>query len=196
MGMVAREYNMPGSFPFSTSPNPDEGYNASREEPEQDLEQASELLPVNEQFADEQYMDIPVGAQFIAPPNDQDQQVQEIQEGQKTLVSPETQLPPEAQGETNGGPLGCCLGVTVGLMLSIFLGIIGLSHLLLLPFLLLFHPDPIVGIRIATGFFGLVGVIAGGYFGWKIGRRVYREYELSPRQKQRLAYLEKRHARR
>src|SRR5579884_3011004 len=31
----------------------------------------------------------------------------------------EPQLPPEAQGEVNGGPLGCCLGVTVGLLLSL-----------------------------------------------------------------------------
>jgi hypothetical protein len=188
---------MPGSFPFSTSPNPDDGYDAphaSHEELEQYVEQSDELPPVDEQFANEP--DIPVGAQFIAATNDQEQQTEAIQEGRETLVSPEAQLPPEAQGETNGGPLGCCLGVTVGLMLSIFLGVIGLSHLLLLPFLLFFHADPLTGIRIATGFFGLIGVIAGGYFGWKIGKRVYREYELSPRQKQRLAYLEKRHARR
>jgi len=29
-----------------------------------------------------------------------------------------------------------------------------------------------------------------GYVGWKIGKRVYREYELSPRQQKRLALLE------
>lgn len=182
--------SMPGSFPFATPPNPDDDYDVphtSREELEQYVEQAGELPSVDEQFANEP--DTPVGAQFITPSD-------EIQEGQETLVSPEAQLPPEAQGETNGGPLGCCLGVTVGLMLSIFLGIIGFSHLLLLPFLLFFHLDLIIAIRIATGFLGVIGVLVGGYFGWKIGKRVYREYELSPRQKQRLAYLEKRHARR
>ena len=190
---------MPEPFTFSTPPNPDEGYDtshASHEELDQYLKQADKLPPVDEQFVDEQPPNTNVGAQFIAPTNDQEQQSQETLEGRESLVSSEAQLPPEAQGETNGGPLGCCLGVTVGLMLSIFLGIIGLSHLLLLPFLLLFHPNPIVGIRIATGFFALIGIIVGGYFGWKIGKRVYREYELSPRQKQKLAYLEKRHARR
>src|SRR5215472_12080770 len=33
-------------------------------------------------------------------------------------------LPPEAQGETNGGPLGCCLGVMMGLLLSLSLAIV------------------------------------------------------------------------
>ncbi len=28
-------------------------------------------------------------------------------------------LPPEAQGETNGGPLGCCLGTVAGLFLTL-----------------------------------------------------------------------------
>lgn len=177
---------MPGSIPFSTPPNPDEGYGGSREEPEQYeyVENESELPSVDEQFADEQ-------------PLNRDKQVaqeQELQEGQETLVEPEDMLPPEARGETNGGPLGCCLGITVGVMLSIFLGIIGLSHLLILPFLNLFHPDPITSIRIATGFFGAIGAIIGGYGGWKIGKRLYREYELSPRQKQKIAYLEKRYA--
>jgi len=33
-------------------------------------------------------------------------------------------LPPEAQGETNGGPLGCCLGITVGILLSLVIAVI------------------------------------------------------------------------
>ncbi len=77
---------------------------------------------------------------------------QELQSGEQVTVdeeiSGEAQLPPEAQGETNGGPLGCCLGVTVGLLLSLTVA--------------------------------------------KIGKHLYREYELSPRQQQRLAHLEQR----
>src|SRR4051812_14890085 len=36
----------------------------------------------------------------------------------------ENTLPPEAQGEANGGPLGCCLGIMVGLLLSLSLAIL------------------------------------------------------------------------
>src|SRR5437763_17177413 len=54
---------------------------------------------------------------------------QELQSGERVIVeesdAAKTQLPPEAQGETNGGPLGCCLGVTVGLLLSLTLAILG-----------------------------------------------------------------------
>ena len=101
-------------------------------------------------------------AQFLAP---------------EDPVSPESMLPPEARGETNGGPLGCCLGLTVGLMLSLFLGLIGFGHLTALALAFLLHADAITNIRIATGFFGSIGAIVGGYIGWKIGKRVYREYE-------------------
>jgi hypothetical protein len=38
----------------------------------------------------------------------------------------------------------------------------------------------------------LVGAILCGFLGWQIGKRVYREYELSPRQKQKLEAWEKR----
>src|SRR5690349_12923039 len=40
-------------------------------------------------------------------------------EEQPVVSSPEAALPSEALGETNGGPLGCCLGVVVGLVLSL-----------------------------------------------------------------------------
>ena len=98
-------------------------------------------------------------------------------EEQLPLASPEAALPPEAQGETNGGPLGCCLGVTVGLLFSLFIGVIGFGHNLafLLGFILPF--SAITDIRIATGCLAFVGTIIFGYFGWKIGKRVYREYE-------------------
>lgn len=98
-------------------------------------------------------------------------------EEQPLPVSPEAQLPPEARGETNGGPLGCCLGVTVGLLFSLFIGVIGFGHnfAYLLGFVLPFNA--LTDIRIATGCIALLGTVLFGYFGWKIGKRIYREYE-------------------
>jgi hypothetical protein len=86
-------------------------------------------------------------------------------------------LPPEAQGETNGGPLGCCLGITVGILISVLLGVIGLGPLVASALVFLIHTDAITNTRIATAFFALIGAILGAYFGWKIGKRLYREYE-------------------
>ena len=90
---------------------------------------------------------------------------------------PESLLPPEAQGETNGGPLGCCLGITVGIMISLLLGVIGFGPLVASVIVFLIHTDAITNTRIATAFFALIGAILGAYFGWKIGKKVYREYE-------------------
>lgn len=102
---------------------------------------------------------------------------QQVEEEQPLPVSPEAQLPPEAQGETNGGPLGCCLGVTIGLFFSIFISVIGFGHnfAFFLRYVLPF--DALTDIRIATGCIALIGAVLFGYFGWKIGRRIYREYE-------------------
>ena len=99
------------------------------------------------------------------------------QEERPLPASPEAQLPPEARGETNGGPLGCCLGITIGLLFSIFIGVIGFGHNLayLLGFVLPFNA--LTEIRLATGLIALIGTVLFGYFGWKIGKRVYREYE-------------------
>jgi hypothetical protein len=95
--------------------------------------------------------------------------------------SSETAVPPEAQGETNGGPLGCCLGTVAGLFLTVLLttGI---------PLLIYQHALP-GGIAFPLS---LVGALLCGILGWRIGKRVYREYELSPRQKQKLEAWEKR----
>jgi hypothetical protein len=89
----------------------------------------------------------------------------------------ESVLPPEAQGETNGGPLGCCLGITVGILISLLLGVIGFGPLIASAMVFLIHTDAITNTRIATAFFALIGAILGAYFGWKIGKRLYREYE-------------------
>src|SRR6516225_5270586 len=97
------------------------------------------------------------------------------------------QLPPEAKGETNGGPLGCCLGVTVGLLLSLTIAI--LSRLYADPLAQVFHNNLSISVRIVMLIFAIGGAVLFGYIGWKIGRRLYREYELSPRQQQRLSHL-------
>jgi hypothetical protein len=105
-------------------------------------------------------------------------------------LSAEAQLPPEAQGETNGGPLGCCLGVTVGLLLSLTVAI--LSRLYADPLAQVFHGGLSITVRIVMSIFAIAAAAVFGYVGWKIGKRLYREYELSPRQQQRLAHLEQR----
>jgi hypothetical protein len=89
----------------------------------------------------------------------------------------EPALPAEAQGETNGGPLGCCLGITIGILISILVGVIGLGPLVASVMVFLIHTDAITNTRIATAFFALIGAILGAKFGWKIGKRLYREYE-------------------
>ncbi len=85
---------------------------------------------------------------------------------QPVIPADEASLPPEAQGETNGGPLGCCLGTVVGLLLTALL-LLGMSILLSNGGVLNVATVPVI----------VLGTIAGGYFGWKIGRRVYKEYE-------------------
>ena len=104
------------------------------------------------------------------------------------------QLPPEARGETNGGPLGCCLGVTMGLLLSLAIAILG--RLYADPLAQVFHENLSMIVRLVTTIAAIGGAIVFGYLGWKIGKRVYREYELSPRQQRRLAHLETKYQRR
>lgn len=92
--------------------------------------------------------------------------------------SPEDMLPPEVQGEVNGGPLGCCLGVTVGLFLSLTLAI--LSRVYPDPLVALFqHNYGLMGliIRILMGLLAVVLAFFCGRLGWKLGKRFFREYE-------------------
>src|SRR5260370_5560485 len=72
-------------------------------------------------------------------------------------------LPPEAQGELHGGPLGCCLGVTVCLLLSTLLGVLGFGHHLafLLSFVLPLNTFTLV--RIATCCISVAGAIIVGF---------------------------------
>jgi len=89
--------------------------------------------------------------------------------------SPADQLPPEAQGDINGGPLGCCLGIMVGLLLSLSVAVISR-----------FYADPLAHIlggvlslvvRIAMALVALIAVVVCGKFGWQIGKKLYREYD-------------------
>jgi energy-converting hydrogenase Eha subunit B len=113
---------------------------------------------------------------------------QELSPGEQ--VTAEDQLPSEAQGEVNGGPLGCCLGVTIGLLLSLIVAV--LSRLYADPLTQVFHGSLSMTVRIVMSILAIAGAVLFGYVGWKIGKRLYREYELSPRQQRKLAHLEQR----
>jgi hypothetical protein len=91
------------------------------------------------------------------------------------LFSPADQLPPEAQGETNGGPLGCCLGVMVGLLLSLSVAIISRFYADQLAQIL--GGSLSMVIRIAMALAAFVALVVCGKLGWKIGKRLYREYD-------------------
>ncbi|MFL5626610.1 MAG: hypothetical protein ACJ788_13560 [Ktedonobacteraceae bacterium] len=161
---------MSGAFPYVPEPNPEDEKSSQTEF----IEETPEGQLTGEQFAPEQPEMLSEEQTAAAPPS-------------------ATELPPEAQGETNGGPLGCCLGITVGIMLSLFFGVIGFGRVTANLLVFLIHADAITNIRIATGFFVIIGIILGGYVGWKIGKRIYREYELSPRQKKKLEALERKY---
>ena len=116
----------------------------------------------------------------VPAPATSDEQVIEEQSmtpGPSAQPEPQVSLPPEARGELNGGPLGCCLGVLIGLMVSLLVAVIGRIYAnQLVP---IFHSPLLVLIllRIAMAIGGIAGAVIFGYFGWKIGRRLYREYE-------------------
>ncbi|GCF09073.1 hypothetical protein KDI_26370 [Dictyobacter arantiisoli] len=86
-----------------------------------------------------------------------------------------TSLPPEAQGEANGGPLGCCLGTMVGLLLSLSVAVLGRFYAS--PLASVFQSNLSTIIRIFMVIIAMIAVIVCGYFGWKIGKRLYREYD-------------------
>jgi uncharacterized membrane protein YuzA (DUF378 family) len=85
------------------------------------------------------------------------------------------QLPPPAQGEVGGGPLGCCLGVTIGLLLSVSVAL--LSRFYAVPLAHLFGGALSTVTRILMILVAIVAVIICGYLGWRIGKCVYREYD-------------------
>jgi len=99
-------------------------------------------------------------------------------EASPSTASPESILPPEAQGEVNGGPLGCCLGVMIGLLLSLSIAL--MARFYAEPLVQIFQGNygvMGVAVRILMGILAVAGAIFCGYLGWKIGRRIYREYD-------------------
>ncbi len=134
-------------------------------------------------MADEQQLDREAAKREQEPSPDREAPPTEFME------STEAQLPPEARGEANGGPLGCCLGIVVGLLLTLSIAII--SRLYATPLFDLLHGWLSITVRIVMILVGTGLAIAFGYVGWRIGKRAFREYELSPQQKQRLERLEK-----
>lgn len=142
--------------PYVPRPNPDD---------ENDAQTAEYVEEVNE---------LPPTAGDELPPADE--AASESTESTEA-TEPEILLPTEAQYETNGGPLGCCIGVVVGILLCILCGVIGFGRVTANIIVFLVHVDPATNIRIATAFFTLVGAVLGGYLGWKVGKRLYREYD-------------------
>ena len=144
--------------PYDPRSNPGDEYNPENEygaQPEY-VEEANELPPPADEL---QPADTPVATE-PGPSLSQVSQVSQV-----------------AQYETNGGPLGCCLGMVVGILFSLLLGLMGLGQVTANVIGFLVHVDVATTIRIATAFFTLFGAVLGGYFGWRVGKRLYREYE-------------------
>lgn len=123
--------------------------------------------------------------------NLKEEQPEEQESPSAAADAPEAQLPPEARGDVNGGPLGCCFGVSMGLLLSA--GIASLS----IPVLSHFFADRgwlALTTQILVIVLAIIGFFLLGYIGWKIGRRIFREYEPSLAQQRKMARLEQRYA--
>jgi hypothetical protein len=103
---------------------------------------------------------------------------------------PLEELPPEAQGEANGGPLGCCLGVMFGILLSLSVAIVSRVYPDL--FVTIFGEHISIITRVLMVIVLIAGAIIFGGLGWRLGLRFYREYEPSPRYKRKMAALEAR----
>ncbi len=96
----------------------------------------------------------------------------------QVLVNPTSTVPRVAlPGEGEGGPLGCCLGVTIGLLLSMLLGLAIFGNLSSVVVNGTQHVELSTILRVALAICGAIGVVAGGIIGWRIGKKIYREYE-------------------
>ncbi|MGH2496762.1 MAG: hypothetical protein ACRDIV_18830 [Ktedonobacteraceae bacterium] len=113
------------------------------------------------------------------------------EESPQSADTSEAQLPPEAQGDVNGGPLGCCFGVSMGLLLSA--GIASLSIPVISHFFAGRGPLALL-IQILVIVLAIVLFFLLGFIGWRIGRKVFREYEPSPAQQRKMASLEQRYS--
>lgn len=117
----------------------------------------------------------------LPSPEEKEEAQLPLEEKEEAQLPPEekeeAQLPPEAQGDVNGGPLGCCLGTTIGLLLSISIAL--LSRFYASPLAHLLGSAGVLGIvtRILMIVVAIVAVFICSYFGWRIGKSVFREYD-------------------
>ncbi|MBV9707569.1 MAG: hypothetical protein JO125_09200 [Chloroflexi bacterium] len=81
-----------------------------------------------------------------------------------------TQVP-----EANGGPLGCCLGVTIGIVLSLVIGV--MSRLYADPLASALGSNLSTTVRVVIVVVAVVAASTFGYFGWKLGQKIYKEYD-------------------
>lgn len=133
-----------------------------------------EAMPDADQWVAERSSEVSEGIPMVFSPMPDEQPVEE-QPIEEQSPSPESQLPPEAQGEANGGPLGCCLGVMIGLLLSLAIPI--LSQVFASPLRAFFQGNLAPLVRILMGILAVAFAIFCGYFGWKVGKRIYRVYD-------------------
>lgn len=118
------------------------------------------------------------GASSSEPQPEEGKQAETEMEEISYPVSTLPPLPPEAKDEANGGPLGCCMGITAGMFLVALL-ILGI------PLFLAPGNTGEAAAQLATsGPFGgaalplvLLGAVAGGFAGWIVGKRFYKVYE-------------------
>ncbi len=101
--------------PYMPRPNPEDENEAQAEEY---MDEVNELPPLVEE----------------APPSG-------AAEAEAAATEPEIVLPTMAQYETNGGPLGCCMGIVVGVLISLLLGIIGFGRVTANLIVFLVHVD-------------------------------------------------------
>jgi len=127
-----------------------------RSEESQGMQESQESFPLSEQ-------EMPVQELSVEESSTQEDAAPVIIDNASTSSSPEASLPPEAQGEPNGGPLGCCLGTILGLFLAFAL-VTGLS-------ILMANGGTFLTIPVT-----FLGACLGGYLGWRVGKRVYKEY--------------------
>ncbi len=140
-------------------------YLSMQEQPEQDATEAQEQeQPIIEEQPLEERPAEPEATEEMPP---------EQPAPRRRLLSPD-----EEGYEADGGPLGCCLGIIVGLLLSLTVAV--LSRLYATPLGLLFSGNfgaLGVVVRIIMALVAIAAAILCGYFGWRIGRYVYREYD-------------------
>jgi len=124
----------------------------------------SPLLPRDNQPTEDssEEMTHPSAEESLAEPATE----QPMTDEQPLTPAPECLLPREAQGEVNCCPLWCCLVTIAGLFLTVLL-IVSASLLLANG----------ANISLTTAPVALVGAVLGGYFGWKIGKKLYKEYD-------------------